>query len=88
MEDLGGVHGALKLALVIHHIGSDVALRDRVELVAEVVCLLVESLLSNVVLDVLQVLLRYWKLSRLVRQWQENLLEGLLDLVAISRNGD
>ena len=52
LEDLSGVHWALELLIGVGFVGS---LADGEEVLAEIVCLLEESLLSEVVFDILEV---------------------------------
>jgi hypothetical protein len=77
-QDLRAVHWTFKLLVSLHLAGL---LRDAEQLVAEVVGLLVQSLLTDVVLDALQVRVRYWQLGRFILKGQENSFEALLDFV-------
>ena len=52
LEDLGGVHWALELLIGVGFVGS---LADGEEVLAEIVCLLEESLLSEIVFDIFQI---------------------------------
>jgi hypothetical protein len=60
LEDLGRVHWALKL---FGRVGGRSLLAQVEEILAEVVGLLEESLLSQVVLDILEVAVGHWELG-------------------------
>lgn len=70
MKDLGGVHRALKLFSRVTGGGS---LAEVEEVLAEVVGLLEESLLSQVVFDILEVAIGHWELGRFVLERKEEL---------------
>lgn len=70
-QNLSGVHGALHLVVLEV---QGVPLGDGEQFIAEVVGLLEQGLLSNVVLNALQIRVGDWKLSGLIFEWEEYVL--------------
>lgn len=81
LKDLGGVHWALKLFIVVT--GWD-SFTDVEKVFTEVVCLLVKGLFSEVVFDIFEVTIWNWELGRLVVKRQEEFFKRIFDFITIS----